>query len=282
MYILAFDHRRQLEEMVIGVDDPGPNISRFKSLVCDAVLRVQGDSETPDRIGIIVDQRYGENVLNRMSAQQFWIGRPVEIPGSCPVEFDPRNSMGTSLLSWPDNHVVKCLVFYHPDDEMDLRLEQEHRIQELYADCVALDRELLLEVIVTSRGQACEDQTVANVLRRFYNLGVFPAWWKLETQSVQGWKNISEVINRYDPLCHGVLLLGLDAPEEQLAENFRIAAAFPLCRGFAVGRSIFGEAARAWFQGDLDDEGVLAKIADNYQRIIAIWQRAVAVNGDRA
>ena len=107
-----------------------------------------------------------------------------------------------------------------------------------------------------------------------YNLGVYPAWWKLESQTTQAWQNISEVIEYYDPMCHGVLLLGLDAPEEQLRESFRVAAPFPVCKGFAVGRSIFGEAARKWFSGEMEDRDVIDQIARNYQHLIEFWHEA--------
>ena len=242
--------------------------------MCDAVLRVSAAQTDGTNLGIIVDERYGESVLARMHQDQWWIGCPVEVPGSRPVEFDPRNNMGLHLLNWPASRVVKCLVFYHPDDDIELRLQQERRVSELDADCAALDRQLLLEVIATSSGHACDDETVANILRRFYNLGVYPAWWKLESQATAGWQNISDVINQYDPMCHGVLLLGLDAPEEQLKESFRVAAPFPVCKGFAVGRSIFGEAARNWFNGDMDNMDVVDQIADKYQRMIEFWREA--------
>jgi 5-dehydro-2-deoxygluconokinase len=274
MYILAFDHRRQLEELAVSQQSMKTRIARFKSLVCDAVLRVAEDCATPERLGIIVDDRYGESVLTRMTDLGWWIGRPVEIPGSCPLELDPSNSIGIPLLSWPASHAVKCLLFYHPDDAIELRLEQEQRVKDLHADCVALDRELLLEIIVSSKGQNCDDATLSRVMTRFYNLGVYPAWWKLESQSAAAWENISAVIARYDSLCRGVLLLGLDAPEEDLLESFRVAAAFPVCKGFAVGRSIFGQAAKLWFNGELDDVGVIEQVSANYRTIIQMWQQA--------
>ena len=53
-----------------------------------------------------------------------------------------------------------------------------------------------------------------------------------------------------------------------------IVAATPICRGFAVGRSIFGAAARDWFAGSLDDDTAVATIAENYSRLIGAWRTA--------
>lgn len=272
--VLAFDHRRQLEDLIESTEPGDAKIAAFKLLVCRAVEEVARAVGPNTNLGIIVDERYGESVLSRMTAKQWWIGRPVEVPGSCPVEFDPRSSLGLPLQQWPASHVVKCLIFYHPDDELELRLQQEDRVRQLHADCATLGRDLLLEVIATSKGQVCDAHTVANIQRRFYNLGVYPAWWKLESQSSAGWQEISDVIERYDPLCNGVLLLGLDAPEAQLRESFAVAAPFPVCKGFAVGRSIFGDAARGWLGGDLDDQAAIDLIAGNYRQMIAFWRES--------
>ena len=274
LFILAFDHRRQLEDLVVSIESPAEKIAKFKSLVCDAVLRVSDDLSDDTTLGIIVDERYGESVLARMTDKQWWIGRPVEIPGSRPLELDPRNNIGLPLSRWPASHVVKCLVFYHPDDDLQLRLQQEDRICQLYADCRDLGRELLIEIIATSSDLDCDDATIPNVMRRFYNLGVLPAWWKLESQSQAAWKEIGAVIEAFDPLCHGVLMLGLDAPEGELRESFRIAAPHAVCKGFAVGRSIFGEAARLWFDGKIDDQSVVSQVAENYKTMIRFWREA--------
>jgi 5-dehydro-2-deoxygluconokinase len=192
------------------------------------------------------------------------------------VEFDPRNNIGLPLLKWPKSHVVKCLVFYHPEDGLEMRLQQEERVQQLYADCDALGRELLLEIISSNSGHEVTDSTVPNILRRFYNLGVLPAWWKLEPQTDASWQELSGVIERYDPFCHGVLMLGLDAPEKELKQSFRVAGKYPICKGFAVGRSIFGDSARQWFNGECDDDAVIRQVADNYRRMIEFWQESTA------
>ena len=274
--VLAFDHRRQLEDMVASTDNSSERIAAFKDLVCQAVENVAANASTDTDLGIILDERYGAAALAKMTGKRWWIGRPVEIPGSCPVEFDPRSSMGLPLLQWPASHVVKCLIFYHPDDELELRLQQEDRVRQLHADCATLGRELLLEVIATSKGQPCDEHTVANIQRRFYNLGVYPAWWKLESQNRAGWQEISAVIAQYDPLCNGVLLLGLDAPEAALRESFAVAAPFDICKGFAVGRSIFGAAARSWLAGEIDDQAAVDLVAGNYQQMISFWRESSA------
>ncbi len=99
--------------------------------------------------------------------------------------------------------------------------------------------------------------TVARALEQIYAADVVPDWWKLPpSTNVACWDAITQVIRRNDPHCRGVLLLGLEASEEDLQRGFSVAARFALVKGFAVGRSIFADMAAAWFAGDATDAEV--------------------------
>ena len=74
----------------------------------------------------------------------------------------------------------------------------------------------------------------------------------------------------------GIVVLGLDAPEAELGASFSVAAGFPLVKGFAVGRTIFGSVARAWMRGDLDDTLAVAEMAERFRRLCGIWDGARA------
>jgi 5-dehydro-2-deoxygluconokinase len=274
LYVLAFDHRRQLEQLADESGAPRAAIARFKDLIAAAVERVGAQVRAPHRVGVIVDARHGSAVLNRLARTNLGIGRPIEAPGSRPLAFDPDDNTALHLATWPAAHVIKCLVFYHPDDPIELRLAQERRVSELHHNARTLGRDLLLEIICSSDGPAVDDQTVSRALQRFYNLGVRPAWWKLQPQTPAAWRAIAHVIAEGDPWCTGILMLGLDAPEETLRSAFQDVAGIELCRGFAVGRSIFNTAARAWFNGTLSDEAAIEDIAERYRRLIVSWREA--------
>jgi 5-dehydro-2-deoxygluconokinase len=271
--ILAFDHRRQFEQMAAAAGADYGRIAQFKDLVAEAVEGVALQQGRDIRLGAIVDDRYGSNALARLNRTKCWIGRPVELPGSRPLEFEAAGSIGLKLLAWPRRHVVKCLVNFHPADPIELRLAQESRLAELGHAVRSLERELLIEVISSGPGRSVDASTTANVLRRLYHLGMRPAWWKLEAQSADGWREIASVVSAHDPLCRGVLVLGLDASEEQIAHSFEIAAKHPVCRGFAIGRTIFGQAARDWLASALDDAAAIARVGAGYARVIDLWRR---------
>ena len=75
-----------------------------------------------------------------------------------------------------------------------------------------------------------------------------------------------------DPHCRGILVLGQNVADTQLAQAFDAAAQEPLVRGFAVGRTIFWLVAEAWFAGRIDDREAVNLIAINYLRVAQLWR----------
>ena len=47
----------------------------------------------------------------------------MEKPGSRPLDLEALN-----LAEWPVTHTVKCLCFYHPDDDEELKARQEREL----------------------------------------------------------------------------------------------------------------------------------------------------------
>jgi 5-dehydro-2-deoxygluconokinase len=172
--------------------------------------------------------------------------------------------------------VVKCLFAHHPDDGAALAALQLAALATLARACHGTGHELLVEVVPPAAGPST-GHVLARALAQVYEAGVFPDWWKLPPpDGAAAWREIAAVIQHRDPFCRGVLLLGLGATEAELAEGFRVAATQPICKGFAIGRSIFADAAAGWFAGALDDNGVIEQVASRYQRLIERWCEARA------
>ncbi|RZA12942.1 MAG: DUF2090 domain-containing protein, partial [Lysobacteraceae bacterium] len=168
--VLAMDHRSQFVALCEQVGADPARIEAFKALALQAVDRLaQGDP----RFGLLLDGRFGMRGLEAAADRPYWIGRPIELPGSCPLEFESSADVATELATWPGNHVVKCLVFYHPDDAQDLRERQERQLLRLHDAARKTGHELLVEIIA-SRNGAVADDTVSRVIQRLYDLGMKP------------------------------------------------------------------------------------------------------------
>ena len=80
----------------------------------------------------------------------------------------------------------------------------------------------------------------------------------------------------------GIVVLGLDASEAALGASLALAAGHDLVKGFAIGRTIFGDAARGWFAGKITDDQAVADMASKYARLCGIWDAARAAKGETA
>ena len=275
--VFAFDHRQQLEAM----DGATPEkIGAFKLLCLKAVLQVSG---AKGGHGILCDSRLGRQALYAAAGTGLWMARPVEWPGSRPLTLEPEIGPDYGGLSeWPLDHVVKVLCFYHPGDTAEMKAEQEAVVTRLFHAARRNRLELLLEIIPSKVGPVT-DSTSAEVIGRFYDIGVFPDWWKLEPFATDAaWTNACAAIMRNDPHTRGVVVLGLDAEESALAASLALAARHDLVKGFAVGRTIFADAARAWLDGQITDAQAVKMMAERYQRLCRIWDEARAQKGRTA
>ncbi|WP_149142147.1 bifunctional 5-dehydro-2-deoxygluconokinase/5-dehydro-2-deoxyphosphogluconate aldolase [Gemmobacter caeruleus] len=274
MRVFAFDHRMQLEAM----EGASPErIGAFKRLCLEAAKVVQAGRPG---YGILCDSRLGREALFAAAGSGLWIGRPVEWPGSRPLVLEPEIGPDFGGVSeWPLAHVCKVLCFCHPDDTPEMRAEQEATVLRLFHACRRNRLEMLLEII-PSKVAPVDDQTSARLIQRFYDLGVYPDWWKLEPfTSAAAWENACAAITRNDPHVRGIVVLGLDAPPDQLAASFAIAARHDLVKGFAVGRTIFADAARGWLKGEIDDAAAIADMVAKYENLCRVWDAARAAKG---
>lgn len=269
--ILAFDHRAQLVALARETGAPLAVIPELKKLILRAVEQLAKDTGAAGKTGVFVDETFGRDVLNAVTGNGWWIARPVELPGSRPLQLEHGN-IGSQLIGWPLEHIVKCLVTCHPEDGVEMRLAQEHQVKEIYDACCQSGHELLLEIILPADRPRTDDYYL-RTLGRFYNLGVKPDWWKLPPLSSAGWDAVGALIRERDPYCRGAVILGLDAPVQQLKAGFDNAAGKSLVKGFAVGRTIFMEPSREWMRGDIDDEEFIAQIGENYRHLITLWQQ---------
>ena len=272
--VMAFDHRSQFYDMTreAGVSDA--HIPALKKLLVQAAAQVEVDRALQGHTGVLIDGGdYGRDALASATGRGWWVGRPVELPGSRPLRFDGTRSIGSALINWPTEQVVKCLVHYHPDDHYALRLEQEQTVLELWEATRASGNELLLEIILPKAlsvpGQV--DAAVLRAVKRFYNLGVKPEWWKLAPMSAAGWHALEVLVAERDPHCRGAVILGLNQPIAHLVDSFRNATN-PVVKGFMVGRSLWMDESLAWLRGEIDDTTFINKVAANYTVLVDAWR----------
>ncbi|MEM5529345.1 5-dehydro-2-deoxygluconokinase [Gammaproteobacteria bacterium AS21] len=271
IYGLAFDHRKQFFDMAIEEDADPQRIHQLKSLLVSAAIQGANTAHSQSNIAVLIDDTYGQHALNQITGKDWWIGRPVEEPSSRPLEFEGGLSIGDKLRSWPREHIVKCLVFYHPNDLPAILCAQQQKIVELYRACCQSGHQLLLELI-PPENMEINDRTIPDAMEQIYNLGVRPDWWKLPGLNRETWQIVTDIIEHRSPHCNGVVMLGLDAPKDEIQQSFKIAKSFPICKGFTIGRTIFSTPSRQWLRQEINDQQLIDAVAANYVELIGSWR----------
>ncbi len=246
VFAFAFDHRNQFFELAQEAGADEARLPKLKQLFVEAVGRDRSRARTRriDRHALRRSLRAGcaaRRHRTRLVDRQAGRVAGVEPAGvrSRPLGRDDADRVAAGARRQVPGQ-------FHPDDEIDNRLEQEAQIRALYDAVQASGHELLLEIIPPSGLPRAAD-TVVRAIKRLYNLEIFPEWWKLEPMAAAQWAGVDALIAERDPYCRGVLLLGQAANANTLAAGFAEARESRTCRGFAVGRTIFHEpAASGW------------------------------------
>ena len=268
----AFDHRQQFDSWANEHGRDSADIGQFKKLIWQAATEEAGNDPG---FGVLVDDRLGHSALQAATSSGAWVGRPIEASGQFPLAFEAEGEITEHLADWPLTQTVKVLCPFRMDDDADIKSRHESMIQNLDRACRHTGHEWLFEIITARNGSDPEFDSVAIIMERFYELGVKPDWWKLEPGMDESyWNAVGQVIDKNDPWCQGVIVLGLDGSIESISESFKVAAGQPWVKGFAVGRTLFAQPARDWLAGNINDATAVAIMRANYRNMINAWDSA--------
>jgi 5-dehydro-2-deoxygluconokinase len=113
---------------------------------------------------------------------------------------------------------------------------------------------------------------VLRSIKRFYNIGVKPEWWKIAPMQVQGWADLEALVEERDPHCRGAVILGLNQPLQVLADSFA-SAANPIVKGFMVGRTLWATASLSWLKNEINDDAFVKQVAHNFATLVDAWRK---------
>jgi len=113
----------------------------------------------------------------------------------------------------------------------------------------------------------CTQPAGINIRREWRAAGHVPA-----ERPAGMWRDIASVIERWDTNCRGIVVLGLEAPEAELAASFKKTAGVDLVKGFMVGRTLWAQPAADWLAGKCDDAAVVERVSAAFGRLVEAWR----------
>lgn len=267
--VLAFDHRSYFEELCLECRGEARHIMQLKGIIFEAVSSVK--KELSERnIGAIIDSQYGSDSLKRAEEESLSTIRCIESPNSYPLQLLEGKEAAQLLRNWPKTQIIKvlCLLLEEKNNR-----EQVDTLQALFQASCQTGHRLLIEIVEGKEKNHMK--RIHEMMELCYERGIFPEWWKLQPiQDYEGWGLIEKLVKKHDPYIHGILLLGENRPLEELHAQFlELTSRFSLIKGFAVGRSIWGDTAKCWLKQELTDAEAIERIKERFTTLINLWKK---------
>ncbi len=290
LLILAMDHRGSFGKTLFDVVGDKPTneqrsaMQKAKKLIYQGLLRAAPRLEL-GRAGVLVDEQYGQHVVDRSAHDPVVLAVPIEASGH-----------DWFILQWGEQwleHVraidpayVKVLVRDNPDFAESSRVTQLESLATVSSLLQAEGFSLLYELLVpatdeqlasvggsTDRYDAeLRPELTVRVLADNQSAGVEPVLWKVEgLETVEDAKAVAGQA-RAGGRSADLIVLGRDAPADRIDHWLSVASQVPEFVGFAIGRSIWQDVVGGWHKGELDDETAVSRIAQTYLDFAGAWK----------
>lgn len=294
LYILAFDHRGSFLKKWFGIAgeptaDERTRVRDAKNLIFDGMVVAAEAGEDPSVLGVLVDEEYGADIIPTAKKHGLVTAMPVEKTGQDVFDFEYGDAFGEHIEAF-DPDFSKVLVRSNPDSpDREANAQQLERLKRLSDWLHEHNRRFLFELLVPAEPAQLESvggdtdrydaelrpELMRRAIEEFQAEGVEPDVWKIEgVDSQADCMRLAEQARaggRDGVVC---VLLGRGADDAKVDHWLRQAAPVDGFVGFAIGRSIWGDALKSYLDGATDRDTAVAKIAENYTRFLTVYREA--------
>jgi 5-dehydro-2-deoxygluconokinase len=293
LYILAFDHRGSFQKKMFGIEgEPTPEqvatIADAKHLIYEGMEEAVKRGAEPGATGVLVDEQFGGEIPKRAHEEGLKLAMPVEKSGQNEFDFQYGDDFGAHILKF-DPDFSKVLVRYNPDDpDSEMNQRQLTRLKVLADWLHENDRKFLFELLVpatddqlasvggdTDRYDAeLRPELMRRAIENIQNFGIEVDIWKIEGVDERADAEMLAEQTRSGPGREGVtcVLLGRGASTEKVGQWLQVASGVDGFIGFAIGRSIWWDALKAFLDKSLDRAAAASQIADNYLHFVGVYE----------
>jgi 5-dehydro-2-deoxygluconokinase len=294
LFILAFDHRGSFQKKWFGLGgEPSPDdtakITDAKHLIFEGLLHAADqEGDNPEETGALVDEQFGGTVPDEAKQRGFRLAMPVEKSGQNEFDFEYGDAFGEHIEKY-DPDFSKVLVRYNPDADPELNKRQLERLKRLSDWLHENDRKFLFELLVPAEPDQLESvggdtdrydaelrpELMRRTIAEIQDFGIEVDIWKIEgVDERSDCETLAQQTRRGGRDGVVCVLLGRGADDDKVDHWLTQAAPVDGFVGFAIGRSIWGDALKQFLDGSLDREAAAERIGKNYARFVRVYQDA--------
>ena len=296
LYILAFDHRGSFQKKWFGLGDEitqedTDRITDAKTLIYEGLELALSQGAEPSITGALVDEQFGGDVPQRAKEHGIKLAMPVEKSGQNEFDFQYGDDFGAHIEKF-DPDFSKVLVRYNPDDpDTEMNKRQLERLKRLADWLHENDRLFLFELLVPATDAQLEQvggesdrydaelrpDLMRRAIEEIQDAGIEVDVWKIEGVDEQSdCETLAQTTRRDGRDGVVCVLLGRGASDDKVDHWLRQAAPVDGFIGFAIGRSIWGDALTGYINGSLEREVASKQVAENYLRFVKVYEDAEA------
>jgi myo-inositol catabolism protein IolC len=297
LYVLAFDHRGSFQKKWFGLGDEitqedTERITDAKTLIYEGLELALQQGAEPRLTGALVDEQFGGDVPRRAKEHGIELAMPVEKSGQNEFDFQYGDDFGAHIEQF-DPDFSKVLVRYNPDDpDTDMNKRQLEKLKRLADWLHENDRKFLFELLVPATDAQLEQvggdtdrydselrpELMRRAIADIQDFGIEVDIWKIEGVDERSDCEMLAQQTRSGPGREKVVcvLLGRGASDDKVDHWLRQAAPVEGFIGFAIGRSIWGDALTGYINGSLEREAASKQVAENYLRFVHVYEDAEA------
>jgi 5-dehydro-2-deoxygluconokinase len=298
LYILAFDHRGSFQKKFFGIEgEPDSEqtaiIADAKHLIFEGLLQAVSAGADPSVTGVLVDEQFGSTVPAETLEKGLKLAMPAERSGQNMFDFQYGDEFGEHILSFnPD--FTKVLVRYNPEGNAAENALQLSKLKRLSDWLKQNDRKFLFELLVPAEEAQLaavggntdrydgelRPELMRRAIAEIQDYGIDVDIWKIEGVDERSDCEMlaaqTRTGGRDGVVC---VVLGRGADDDKVDHWLTQAAPVEGFVGFAIGRSIWWDPLKAYVDGKIERAAGARKIAENYLRFIAVYERAKAPVG---
>lgn len=291
LLVLPFDHRNSFQEKMFGIFGV-PNaeqtklVASYKMMIFEGFEKAVAQGLPKDIMGILTDEQFGGEVLQKAKQKGFNISIPVEKSGQDEFDFEYGKDYAAHIEKFnPD--LVKVLVRYNPDGDKGMNTRQTARLVELSQYLDRTNRKFMFELLVPATAEQLKkcngDKKTYDVemrpnlmnqaIKDLQTAGVEADVWKIEGLDRKAdFDRIAETTRtgagRENVAC---IVLGRGENEAKVREWLTVGAHVKGVVGFAVGRTVFWEPLKAFRENKATHEQVVDQICKIYSNLCQLW-----------
>lgn len=282
LYILPFDHRSSFTKDILNTEKPSKEqkkeIEKLKDIIFEGMeisLQKRNDKKS---FAILVDEEYGSNVIKNARAKKIKICLPVEKSGENELKFEYGKNFKEHILKInPD--FVKVLVRYNPENKT-INQRQLKSLAEFSIFCKEKKLQTIIELLVPptkndlsvcgskiNYDKKLRAEKTAQSVKEIKTV-FSPTIWKLEGFDRNGWEAIIKETKKTK-----IIVLGRGEDDKKVKQWLKDAANFNQIIGFAIGRTIFLNPIKDYYDKKIDRKEAIKQISNNFKYFVVLWRK---------